>query len=939
MIAMTLSSTIQTVQGAPVEHGPSRQEQQFHPLRYLYQDDEEWNRILRNRKFLTQKGRDELAALKRQRQTQHGQHHTLGDGRILEVDPGPGTLNVLVCLVQWTNHGKRNTLDPSEVKTLFTGSGRDATKWPGGTINDFFHEMSYGQFKVNVHVTDWYKTSYSEQSFTQDGSQGRTPELEKAFDPALKALDGTGFDFSPYDSDGDKEIDLTIFLHSGYDGLHPGDDCETGAKPLERVASHARTGAPQVSEWESKDGYKLGAYVVAPAYRGWCDAEVNNIGIILHEFCHTFGLPEMYDTDTSGWGSGYLGGIDYYDIMANPRGPGGDHAFPGPLAAWNKYQLGWVEPIEIQYDGIYEIRASAEAPDIYIIRKGYSNAFEYILIENRQPVPGTFDEKFFNPGGITIYHVDEGVFYLFGMGSSIRGNTPKGGPFLDGWPGNGRHYPVALLQADGLYELEQNINGGHSDDLWNSADQKLGPGNGEKIASSAPYPNTDSYNLGNIVVTGITIENFQYKAEGSSTMSFEISGLGGGPAPTSPPVAPTTAPVAPTNAPVAPTKPPVVPTKPPVAPTNAPVAPISAPLAPTNPPVAPPPTEAPVPVPEDDVPDATSSPTTTPDAAPQDPIASTDAPVGTGGETDGSIGGEGCQEALEAALDGSTIQGTTADATQNVSSPVCGASIENPGQWYTFNGTGSSLQITACDPVGSSPFNISISVFSGNCGELTCVSGSTFSDEVCSAADVSVRKRFLQEESSNSILLTAELDETFYLFIQGIFPPAADGSAGTFEVRIIEQTEAPEPVPVSPPSKEDIETPSEVWDTGKGDTENGNDGSSSKNSLYALLVLLILPVLWILRQRLCGCCPCTKEKVLSQPSGKSSSINLGETPFYDEGESEEGASDGEEDDEDSEAEGEEDDDTDDDNDADTDDDSDFTGDNSNDDVADEDGIV
>jgi len=138
MIAMTLSSTIQTVQGAPVEHGPSRQEQQFHPLRYLYQDDEEWNRILRNRKFLTQKGRDELAALKRQRQTQHGQHHTLGDGRILEVDPGPGTLNVLVCLVQWTNHGKRNTLDPSEVKTLFTGSGRDATKWPGGTINDFF---------------------------------------------------------------------------------------------------------------------------------------------------------------------------------------------------------------------------------------------------------------------------------------------------------------------------------------------------------------------------------------------------------------------------------------------------------------------------------------------------------------------------------------------------------------------------------------------------------------------------------------------------------------------------------------------------------------------------------------------------------------------------------------------------------------------------------
>merc|ERR1712078_457486 len=81
------------------------------------------------------------------------------------------------------------------------------------------------------------------------------------------------------------------------------------------------------------------------------------------------------------------------------------------------------------------------------------------------------------------------------------------------------------MGADGLYELEQGINGGGSTDLWNSPEQVLGPGNGEKKHSSeGTYPNTDSYAFGDISPTGITIRNFQTKGE---VVTFEVCGLSG----------------------------------------------------------------------------------------------------------------------------------------------------------------------------------------------------------------------------------------------------------------------------------------------------------------------------------------------------------------------------------------------------------------------------
>ena len=227
-------------------------------------DDRYFEQIEKNRRFLTKEGRKTVHDMAlRQRQLEIGNDIENEKNRALQADPSVSELNVLVVLLQWKNHPNRNTAVPREsYDKMFNGEGRDADLYPGGSVKDYFEAMSYGEFSVNFQVTDWIMTDFTEQQFTADGSQGRTQALQEAFRPALDFLDDDFFNFRSFDSDFDRSLDLTIFLHSGYDGSIGATDCETGKTNMERVASHARTGE-DLSTWTSKAGYRLGPYAVS----------------------------------------------------------------------------------------------------------------------------------------------------------------------------------------------------------------------------------------------------------------------------------------------------------------------------------------------------------------------------------------------------------------------------------------------------------------------------------------------------------------------------------------------------------------------------------------------------------------------------------------------------------------------------------------------------
>jgi hypothetical protein len=188
-----------------------------------------------------------------------------------------------------------------------------------------------------------------------------------------------------------------------------------------------------------------------------------------------------------------------------------DQYYPPPLDAWNKIRAGWATSTAISPNGTthYALSPQCKSNVVYRINTNFPSG-EYLLLENRQKVC-LYDSKMggSSTGGLAIYHIDE---------NQPSYNT-QGYPGQTGWPGNGKHYKVALLQADKLYELEKGINRGNSGDLYQNG-AILGP----STSLSGPYPNSDSYAYGmGVKKTCIEISNIITAANNVTSFVFKVS--------------------------------------------------------------------------------------------------------------------------------------------------------------------------------------------------------------------------------------------------------------------------------------------------------------------------------------------------------------------------------------------------------------------------------
>jgi hypothetical protein len=145
---------------------------------------------------------------------------------------------------------------------------------------------------------------------------------------------------------------------------------------------------------------------------------------------------------------------------------------------------------------------------------------------------------------------------------------------------------------------------------------------------------------------------------------------------------------------------------------------------------------------------------------------------------------EFCPQANLVPVDGSRIQGSTEDATHAaIHSSSCGVEVVNPGLWYVFKGNGQPFSISACAE-DEEDFDVSVSVFTGTCDDLTCVTGSTFVDNYCSTGTAETGRRSLQQQvsSNNDFRFMTESRKDYYVFVHG-----QDG-VGDFDLFINEDT-------------------------------------------------------------------------------------------------------------------------------------------------------
>jgi immune inhibitor A len=347
--------------------------------------------------------------------------------------PGPlrGTVQVIVVLVDFAD--KPMTQTRKHFEDLFFSLGVLPTK----SVREYYREATHGSIDVQGSVVGPFRLPQTSKAYAHGaaGTGAATPNAQTMARDAAVAADPS-VDFDPFDNDGNGYVDAFIVIHAGPGGEVTGNSDD--------IWSHKWTldgGARSV------DHTKIYGYLTVP--------EDCKIGVCAHELGHLlFGFPDLYDTDYSSEG------IGNWCLMAGGSwGGGGDT--PVHPSAWCKCNQGWVTVDNRTTDGSITIADVKTSNTVYRLWGNGAPGNEYFLLENRQQTG--FDASL-PAGGLLIWHIDD----------AQQTNTDE------------HHYKVALMQADGNRDMENNVNRGDTGDVY--------PGiSGNTSFNVSSNPNSKSY--------------------------------------------------------------------------------------------------------------------------------------------------------------------------------------------------------------------------------------------------------------------------------------------------------------------------------------------------------------------------------------------------------------------------------------------------------------
>lgn len=348
-----------------------------------------------------------------------------------------GTNNILTLMINFSD--RTATYTPENFNTLLFGTGTNS-------MADYYTEISHGLFTVSsgpAGVKGWYQAPLGHNAY---------PTLPgNLVYEAVKAADTAGVDFQPYDSNGDCLVDVVNIIHQGTGQESSGDNTDIWSHSWSLTEAKANDWG-QYPAYVTKTPCAKGGYISVDAYTIEPERfgrQMMTVGVFAHEYGHTLGLPDLYDTDRSSVGAGV------WSLMADGTWAGvrvyGDR--PSHMDPWSKYKLGWLTPQKVTSNlpasvTIYPQNSVASA---FQFGAGGPNSpdAEYFLVENRQR--SGFDTAL--PGsGMLVWHISEST-------SNNDKECYPGGPSCQT-----QHYKVALIQADNKWAMERKLSKGDGGD-------------------------------------------------------------------------------------------------------------------------------------------------------------------------------------------------------------------------------------------------------------------------------------------------------------------------------------------------------------------------------------------------------------------------------------------------------------------------------------------
>ena len=211
-----------------------------------------------------------------------------------------------------------------------------------------------------------------------------------------KVADEYGVNFTQYDTNNDGRIDNVFIYYAGHN--------EAEGAASSTIWPHRSI----VTTGDRVSGKLIYDYACTSELRGSAGNSMCGIGTFCHEFGHVLGLPDYYDTDNSGTYT-----IGSWDIMCSGS-YNGNGKTPPSYTAGERFQLGWVIPVQLNDAGMYTLEPIENGKkQIYLIAAQNHNLSwespspaEYWLLENRQYVGWDRHSTSLPGTGLLIWHVD-----------------------------------------------------------------------------------------------------------------------------------------------------------------------------------------------------------------------------------------------------------------------------------------------------------------------------------------------------------------------------------------------------------------------------------------------------------------------------------------------------------------------------------------------------
>ncbi len=268
-----------------------------------------------------------------------------------------------------------------------------------GSARDYFIAQSGGQFRPTFDVVGPITLDKTMAYYGgNDKYTGNDSRPEEMVIDACRKVEST-VDFSIYDRDNDGFVDLVYVIYAGY-----GESANDNAGSLDdTIWPHAWYIYQGAGKEVSVDGKLLDAYACSAELQGNTGTYRDGIGSFCHEYSHTLGLPDFYDTSGSNYGMSTWSLMDY-GCYNGPDMNGDGHSdgsVPVGYTAYEREFCGWLTIEELTSPATVSLENLADSKKAYKIVSSDKN--QYFTLENRQQ---TGWDTYMASSGLMILKVD-----------------------------------------------------------------------------------------------------------------------------------------------------------------------------------------------------------------------------------------------------------------------------------------------------------------------------------------------------------------------------------------------------------------------------------------------------------------------------------------------------------------------------------------------------